>query len=459
MKKESLQIYIGTRRYSDQFQRLLESFIESLHREQVTARSLVGLSVQDPLLFLAAYLGCRRIGAVPVIIGILPDAQARLRELQLAYYCHEQEGALRLERLGFDAGASLPADVAVIIRTTGSVSGIPKFVMWTEQGLQYQHRETVKRLTYTVHDRLCLCVPLWGAYGASVVNILEHHALTLILPESIRPASLIRLFKEMEVTLVEGASSFYSMLAEYFSKHPEAARGVERVRSWGCGGDILPVSLNRKWIEAVGLPLLDGYGLSEAGPNVALSAVNDYKLGSVGRPLDGTEIRIDGEGELLLRGPGIMKGYYPLDYDGERPFTEDGWLRTGDLATVDEEGYLTIQGRIKNIIVVKETNVSPEHVEQALRQCGGIRDAAVVGIPHKNGGSRLVALLLAEESGYSLERVKQHAREHLEPASRPSQYRVMDQFPMLPNGKINRPALRELAAKLCGEEVMTAPMS
>ncbi|UWS63429.1 hypothetical protein N2384_11830 [Bacillus paralicheniformis] len=97
-----------------------------------------------------------------------------------------------------------------------------------------------------------------------------------------------------------------------------------------------------------------------------------------------------------------------------------------NLATVDEEGYLTIQGRIKNIIVVKEMNVSPEHVEQALRQCGGIRDAAVVGIPHKNGGSRLVALLLAEESGYSLERVKQHAREHLEPASRPSQYRVMD---------------------------------
>ncbi|MEG7883461.1 class I adenylate-forming enzyme family protein, partial [Bacillus paranthracis] len=199
-----------------------------------------------------------------------------------------------------------------------------------------------------------------------------------------------------------------------------------------------------KWFELIKRPILDGYGLSEAGPNVALNAWNDFCIGTVGRPLEGTELKLNEKGELLVRSPSNMMGYFGPNSQ-ENPLDSEGWLNTGDLAEINEEGYVKIIGRTKNIIVIKEKNISPEYIENKLRHFQEIQDVVVIGVYNENNGVRLAAIYISKnKSEINSKNVKCYAQKHLEKEQVPFYYKQLDEFPMLANGKIDRNALREM---------------
>ena len=167
--------------------------------------------------------------------------------------------------------------------------------------------------------------------------------------------------------------------------------------------------------------LIEGYGLTECSPLVACNPLNDHRqAGSIGIPFPGTDIRmvdpetgedvpLDGEGELLVKGPQTTQGYWKRPEETAQPFTEDGSLRSGDIVTVDQDGFLRVVDRIKEVIITGGFNVAPTEVETALKLHDSVADAAVVGIPNDDGNETVVAAVVLEP-GVSLDEaaLRQH---------------------------------------------------
>ncbi|MDA7026594.1 fatty acid--CoA ligase family protein [Bacillus sp. CLL-7-23] len=444
MMKHQNKVSVGHKDVTETLVNLLDKFIHLMEVNHVKREDAVALSVRNPLLFYAAYKGCKELGIIPIVMGEMKDPQKELARIRVPLFCYELDLDFCLERYEDIEQAPIPEDAGAIVRTTGSVTGMPKFVVWSNKGIEYQSEQTVKRLGFTVKDVLFAAVPLWGAYGISLVNIIEKCGMDLVIPEHLRPRYVLRLIKESGATLFEGTPSFYKIMLEHFSKNAGERNTVSNMRSWGCGGEILPETVARKWFEIVKQPILDGYGLSEAGPNVALNTCDDYCIGTVGKPLKGIELRLNDKRELLVRSPSNMIGYYSSN-SVENPIDAQGWLNTGDLAEINENGFLKIIGRTKNIIVIKEKNISPEYIEQKLRHYQDIQDVAVVGVRNENNGMRLAAIFISKNhQNINLKHVKRYAQEHLEKDQVPFYYKQVDEFPMLANGKIDRVALGKL---------------
>jgi long-chain acyl-CoA synthetase len=192
-------------------------------------------------------------------------------------------------------------------------------------------------------------------------------------------------------------------------------------------------------------PILDGYGLSEAGPNVALNGPNDWQLGTVGKPLPGTQIKLSNKGELLVKSPSITQGYWPVNSYNLSPIDENNWLATGDLAEITLEGYVKILGRLKNLLIVKGQNVLPEVIENVLRKHSEISEAVVVGVPQGTKGHRVHAFLEPIHDKLDIKSVQALLAECLEPAYHPRHYTVISTIPKLKSGKIDRQKLIGIA--------------
>ncbi|MCC2346740.1 acyl--CoA ligase [Bacillus anthracis] len=438
------KVSVGHQDQTDKIQYLTNKFILLMKANHIQSKEAVALSIRDPLLFYAAYKGCSELGIIPVVTGAMKNPQKELARIQVPLFCYEADYGFCVERYDDIEKALLPEGVGAIIRTTGSVTGMPKFVIWSKKGIKYQSEQTITRMGFTERDIMFAAVPLWGAYGLTLINIIETCKMNLVIPEHLRPRYVLQLMKESGATLFEGTPSFYKIMLEHFSKEVDERKAVSNMRSWGCGGEILPETVAEKWFELIKRPILDGYGLSEAGPNVALNACNDFCIGTVGRPLKGTELKLNEKGELLVRSPSNMMGYFGPNSQ-ENPLDSEGWLNTGDLAEINEEGYLKIIGRTKNIIVIKEKNISPEYIENKLRHFQEIQDVVVIGVHHENNGMRLAASYISKnKSEINSKNVKCYAQKHLEKEQVPFYYKQLDEFPMLANGKIDRNALRDM---------------
>jgi acyl-CoA synthetase (AMP-forming)/AMP-acid ligase II len=450
-------LFYGTISYGKTLEVQIQTCRNLLLASGVAEGSLVALSLTETISFLAAYQACNEVGVVPLLIGKAPSPQTIAYKAKAEFFLSSTAGnTLQLNQLAPVGSSGLPRNIAVVCRTSGS-TGESTFALWTKQGIDYQVKATTERMQYGYGDKLLATIPLWSAYGVSLVHLWRCIPITLVLSEDMKPAHLVHIINTLDVAALEGTPALYHSLYRWLEHHPQEIEKLTRVRIWESGGDLLPVQLAQRWLEMLNRPLLDGYGLTEAGPNVALNGGSDWKLGTVGKPLRGTEVVIDTTGELLVRGPGIMHGYWPPEVDHPLEFTPDGFLHTGDVANIDNDGYIIIQGRLKNMLTVNGYNVAPEMVESVLKQFPSITQAAVVGVRHSSHGHILYAFVVSHEE-LNLQDVKVFVAQHLEPICRPRRYNILPELPLNVSGKVDRRKLVCLAENILHQNVYTSTL-
>jgi long-chain acyl-CoA synthetase len=219
------------------------------------------------------------------------------------------------------------------------------------------------------------------------------------------------------------------------------------------GGMAVQQSVAEQWSQMTGAPLLEAYGLTETSPAVCINPLNLAKFnGSIGLPVPSTEVSIQDEngkmlsqgetGELCVRGPQVMKGYWQRAEETAKVLSSDGWLRTGDVAKMDELGFFRIVDRLKDMILVSGFNVYPNEIETVIAEHEGVLEVGVVGEPDETCGEIVKAVIVRKDQGLTAESVIEHCRQKLTGYKRPRIIEFRDELPKTNVGKILRRELR-----------------
>jgi long-chain acyl-CoA synthetase len=200
----------------------------------------------------------------------------------------------------------------------------------------------------------------------------------------------------------------------------------------------MPVSLIEEVEKSLGGFILEGYGLTECSAGACGNPLERRKAGTVGLPLEGTEVKIV-DGEILIRGPQLMRGYFEDPEATRAAITPDGWLRSGDLGSIDADGYVTILSRKKELIIRGGFNVYPAEVESVLREIDGVLDVTVVGLPDQLHGESVHAALITElEEREIAERILRHSADKLARYKRPTSFSMHRDFPRTGSAKVQK---------------------
>lgn len=343
-------------------------------------------------------------------------------------------------------------DIALLLFTSGT-TGTPKGVGLTHKNLHANLQALlVETWEMTEHDRLLHALPPHhlhglglGIYGSLYVGN------TIVFLERFDPATVLRAFDPHYISVFMGVPTMYHRLLDV-----EAQISLSSMRVFTCGSAPLSPETFRRFHERFGFTIVERYGLTETAINTSNPLQGPCKPGSVGPALPGVEVGIfdphtqqrlaTGEtGEVWVRGPNVFSGYWNNPEATAATFHQD-WFRTGDLGAVDEDSYLAIRGRIKELIIVGGTNVTPGEVEAVLETDPGVAECAVVGLPDTDLGERIAAFIVPrpDEQVTSLEqRLRAKAEQDLAPYKRPRLYRFLETIPRNAMGKVERGKLRE----------------
>src|SRR5215218_2283868 len=462
--------------------RLLEgarSFAAALGNSGLAPGDRVALFLGNHPDFLAAYLGTHLAGGVVVPVNegyrwtelrhIFGDAGVRL--------CFtDGEGGMELERVREDlpdletvieAGEELASflestdnyepelpggeDLAVIAYTSGT-TGRSKGAMLLHRNLLANAAAICEAWRWTAGDHLLLSLPLFHGHGLMV----GAHC-TLVAGAS---AELRRRFDAAEVyeALLEGHfTMFFGVPTMYERLLREAAGRAGRprpLRLYVSGSAPLSPRTFARFEEEFGQRILERYGMTETGMNLTTPYDGERRPGTVGRPFPGQEARVvdaktrapapAGEvGEIEVRGPHVFAGYWNQPGATAESIDEEGWFRTGDLGYIDEDGYITITGRKRDLIISGGYNVYPREVEEVLEGCPGVAEVAVVGLPDQEFGERVAAVVVPGDPGLSAEKIEDFCREELASYKKPRQVVFVDALPRNALGKVLKHRVRE----------------
>ncbi|MDX1620555.1 MAG: long-chain fatty acid--CoA ligase, partial [Nitriliruptorales bacterium] len=344
-------------------------------------------------------------------------------------------------------------DLAALVYTSGT-TGRPKAAMLTHANLAAnQDQSLAGRFRIGSDDTVLLVLPLFHIYALNVgLGASLKVGASMLLLERFDPATSLEEIAHHDITIVLGAPPMYIA----WLGTPGAADGaMSSVRLAVSGAAALPAQVLERFEEAFGLTIEEGYGLTEASPSVTSNAMAPAaRPGSVGLPLpqvelklvddEGREVQPGDPGEVLVRGPNVFAGYWKDDDATAAALTEDGWLRTGDVGTFDEDGYLFLVDRKKDLIIVSGFNVYPREVERALYQHPGVAQAAVVGIPHPYTGEAVRAYVVPRDSADLIEDdLIDHCRTYVARYKCPTSVEIVDELPHTAIGKVRRVELRE----------------
>jgi long-chain acyl-CoA synthetase len=347
-------------------------------------------------------------------------------------------------------------DLALIQYTSGTTVR-PKGAMLTHGNLTVNAAQarawvpTIERGTSVVYAVL----PLFHAYGLTLcLTFAMSMGARLVLFPKFDPDLVLDVVKKRPATFLPAVPPIYERLVQAAEKRKVSLSGIQIAIS---GAMSLPQGIVDLWEGETGGYLVEGYGLSECSPVLMANPVGaTRKPGTVGLPLPSTELRVADpedpsvdrpfgeEGELLARGPQVFSGYWRKPDESSSVFTDDGWFRTGDIVTMDEDGFVRIVDRIKELIVTGGFNVSPTEVEDALRSFPGVADVAVVGLPHRRGGEDVVAAVVMEAgASFDEEAIRAYGRDCLTPYKVPKHVVQVDELPRSIVGKVIRRKVRD----------------
>lgn len=353
-----------------------------------------------------------------------------------------------------------PDDVAVL-QYTGGTTGIAKGAMLTHRNLVVNVLQSAAPnpdFPSGADLRVLTVLPLFHVYGMTVcMNLGLARGGELILLPRFEPAEVLETIKATQPTSFPGVPTMYVAI----NSVPNAEEyGVGSIRFCNSGGAPMPLEVMEAFEQRFGATIIEGYGLSETSPVTHVNpATGLRKPGTIGIPVPDTDAEIvdidtgtrvlpPGEpGELRIRGPQVMAGYWGMPEETADAM-RDGWFYTGDIATMDEDGYFTIVDRKKDMIKTGGENVASREVEEALYHLKGVKEVAVVGLPHPTWVEAVVAVVVRDGvTDISEDAVIAHCRDRLAPFKCPKKVIFVDQLPKNPSGKIMKRELRQTYAQ------------
>ena len=364
--------------------------------------------------------------------------------------------------LGEGAGKALrPAaagreDVA-FLQYTGGTTGVSK-------GAALSHGNVVSNLQQTSlwiggqfepgREVFVTALPLYHIFSlvANCLTGMKYGALNVLITNPRDMPAFVKTIAKLGFTVITGVNTLYNGLLN--TPGFEAA-DFSRLKLAVGGGMAMQRAVAERWRAVTGVPVVEAYGLTETSPAAVANRLDQQEFtGAIGLPLpstevsvrddDGNEVGFDTPGELCVRGPQVMQGYWNRPEETAEVLSEDGWLRTGDVATVDEGGHLRIVDRKKDMIIVSGFNVYPNEIEDVAALHPGVLEAGVVGVPDERSGEAPKIVVVKKDPGLTAEALLEHCRKHLTGYKVPRHVEFRDDLPKTNVGKILRRELREM---------------
>jgi long-chain acyl-CoA synthetase len=433
----------------------------------------VGIMLPNVPYFPVVYYGALKAGAVVVPMNVL------LKKREVGFYLSDPEAKLLFawhdfaeaaEQGAADADADLilvkpgefeeligsydhtfdtvdraDDDTAVILYTSGT-TGTPKGAELTHANLK-RNTEVAVSLFDLGDDAVVLgALPLFHSFGQTCglnASMLGRASLTLI--PRFDPGKALEIIERDKVTVFEGVPTMYSAMLNHPDREKFDTSSLEFCAS---GGSAMPVEVLKAFEEAFDCKVLEGYGLSETSPIASFNHPDrERKPGSIGTPIEGVEMKVvddngkevaQGEpGEIVIRGHNVMKGYWRKPEATAEAIDDDGWFHTGDMATVDSDGYFAIVDRKKDMIIRGGYNVYPREIEEVIYEHPAVAECAVVGVPHDELGEEVgAAVALKDGEEVSADDLRAHVKEQVAAYKYPREIWFVDELPKGPTGKI-----------------------
>ncbi len=451
--------------------------------------------------FPIVYYGILKAGAVVVPINVLlkpaeikyhlEDSEAR------AYFCFEGQADLPMGDMGREAFAQCPGcelfvllpadpsaipemtvgevfnqfiasqsseaagvmtnadDSAVILYTSGT-TGRAKGAELSHANMAFNAQSTTHLIRMTWQDVTLVTLPLFHSFGQTCqMNAAIMVGATIVMVPRFEPGAVFDLLRSKRVTFFAGVPTMFIALNAIAEAKPEEASEIrESLRLVICGGAPTPVEVIKAFDQHFDVPMLEGYGLSEVSPVASFNHLDrPRKTGTVGQSIVGIEVGVVGEdgemmppgqdGEVVIRGNNVMKGYYKRP-EATADVMRNGWFHAGDIGRLDEEGYLSIVDRVKDMVIRGGFNVYPREIEEVLMEHAAVEMVAVIGVPHATHGEEIAAYAVAKPGAVlDPDELREWAKERLAAFKYPRIVKVVDALPLNATGKILKRELRD----------------
>jgi len=371
---------------------------------------------------------------------------------QFETYTMLQEACDRAPGETYRDALTRPGDVA-LLQYTGGTTGVPKGAMLTHRNLvanTLQCHAWIGTGVNVEHERVLTPLPLYHIFSltANLLSFAMLGGLNYLIPDPRDLRRLIRVMAEAKITWMSGVNTLFNALTNV----PEFAElDFSALRVAVAGGAAIQSEVARRWRDITGSEVVEGYGLTETSPVVCINPFLTPKLGTVGLPLPSTEVTIRDdagkvlavgeEGEVWVRGPQVMLGYWQQKAETDRVLSADGWLRTGDLGAFDAQGFLKLLDRKKDLVNVSGFKVFPNEVEDVAVQHPGVLEAAVIGVPDARTGQAVKLFIVKRDPALDAADLKAFLHERLAGYKRPAVIEFAESLPKSNIGKILRKEL------------------
>ncbi|HKK91122.1 MAG TPA: AMP-binding protein [Desulfobacteraceae bacterium] len=356
---------------------------------------------------------------------------------------------------------SLEPDDVINMQYTSGTTGFPKGVMLTHTNLIGNAISMAECMKLTPDDAMCIPVPFFHCFGCVIGTLCCMVSGTTMAPVvAFDPVDVLKTVQASKCTALLGVPTMF--IAEFEAMEKESY-DTSTLRTGVMAGSTCPVEVMKKVIDLMGAEEMTiVYGQTEASPGITQTRDQDsleLKTSTVGKALPNVEVKIidpitdeempvNEQGELCSRGYHVMKGYYKMPEATEKAIDEDGWLHTGDLATMDENGYCKITGRIKDMIIRGGENIYPREIEEFLYTNQKVKDAQVVGVPDEKYGEEVAVFIQMKPGETSTpEEIKEYCKDRISFHKIPRYIFFVDDFPATASGKIQKYKLRENATE------------
>jgi long-chain acyl-CoA synthetase len=457
-------------------------YIAALHLarqiEQTTRRPHIGLLLPTsglmPLAIIATWMLGRTIVPINYLLGsgerdyIIADAELDAvitvtPMIKLFGRLPSAVRQIRLDQMSFRGCPPLRRSVyrsddhvAALVYTSGT-SGRPKGVMLTSGNLAANVRQIAAWADLPRKTVVLGVLPQFHCFGLTVTTLVPLWlGKKAVYTARFIPKRILDLLEEHRPNVLLAIPAMFNALLHAKNATPEHFAPVRFLVS---GGEPLPACVFDGFRERFGVVLNEGYGLTETSPVVNWCRPQEHKRHSVGPSLpgivekivspDGKRLGVGEEGEVCVRGPNVMKGYYKLEEETRAAFDDEGYFRTGDIGRMDGDGHLYITGRLKEALVIAGENVFPREIEAVLDRHPSVISSAVIGRPDRSRGEVPIAFVeLTADASLDEPGLRAHCREHLAPYKVPRRIRALQELPRNPTGKILRRQLQAMQREL-----------